>query len=622
MKKTRIYKYIKKISVSLVLIMLLFANSGFVYAIGEDQLSTVAAPIVGPQGDIGVTGEIGSNGVVGPTGQIGPIPENTPNNIVIDNANSGTIQNEGEQGIISGQNTSSQNSGSGGVASGEADISAGLVNSSGSQIPDSWNDGIINTQNVLGDIPIQGIPSIFNGSAANSNTGSSSENGASLDLMNNIIFSNQNSAIIGNSLPINIDTGNNAANFNTGNGSVDSGDANLALNLLNFVDTYLTGNVTFGILSIFGDYFGDLVLPEFASSNGTGGVVVVSDNSNTNTGNNSSNTAKTNIENMASIINNNQSDIKNALPIDLNTGGNEVNYNTGGGSANSGNINAESNTISIVGGFFRGDTWYMVVVNVLGGWFGNLLGNKSNVLVGGTEGGVSSSNNHATINANTSNEKTGENSQNDAQINLESSKTLENKNTTGIKNNVPITINTGNNQANGNTGKGSISSGNIGLITNFINFIQTNIMAKNINLLFVNIFGNWKGSVKKYEPKQVDALPGTGQQNQGTRESIEIDNSNMNSYLEKIKENIVKKGSSNRGDKDISIIIDNATPPDNSIKGGVEVKASKSSFSQNQAEKNANNRINILKGLILLSLLLAVAGLGYQKYMIKNKERG
>lgn len=151
-------------------------------------------------------------------------------------------------------------------------------------------------------------------SAVNSNTGADSSNETSAELENKVEIKNQNKTNISNNLLLDLSTGENTANSNTGNGSVSSGDIGADVTLKNEVSGIASSHI---------------------SIDENGNITV----SNSNTGANSENEAEAEIKNKIEITNKNHTDITNKTKLNLNTGGNEADSNTGNGSVESGDIN-------------------------------------------------------------------------------------------------------------------------------------------------------------------------------------------------------------------------------------------------------------------------------------------
>ncbi|KKQ95091.1 MAG: hypothetical protein UT66_C0005G0010 [candidate division CPR2 bacterium GW2011_GWC1_39_9] len=238
-------------------------------------------------------------------------------------------------------------------------------------------------------------------SAGNDTTGANSENDAIINVKNDAKIENENRTDVDNNARVKANTGDNEANYNTGSGTVRSGDIDLA----------------FDIATMIG--FEDM---DMDMGGGTWSISV----GNKTTGYNSDNDAKVKISNKFKLKNENKTDIDNYINACLNTGDNEANYNTGNGSITSGDIDFETKLKSQVD-----------------------LG-SGGPLAMPKMGDISAGNN-----------KTGANSENDAIVNLTNKMTIENENKTNIDNKICINANTGDNEANYNTGNGSVTSGDI-----------------------------------------------------------------------------------------------------------------------------------------------------------------
>ena len=367
-------------------------------------------------------------------------------------------ENKSAHEIDTGNNSAGYNDGNGLVGSGDVNGAVGMANSIDSNIAGPVKTDVINTENTTGNLGILDLFDKSSGiSASNNDTGENSENEALAELLNKIIINDASEISVENNLPIYINTGNNTASYNDGDGTVVSGDVNLAANVWNIIDSIFLGDVTLGVLNIFRDFAGDIVLPEnLLNALGSGGIVAVFDASNNDTGDFSLNTANTNVDNNIGVVKSSENNISNNFPLNINTGNNKAGYNDGSGTIETGGIKVKSNTISVVGAFFDGEKWFMILINVLGDWAGDLFGGKENTaLIGGTFGEITTGNSDSANTAvNALNTETGENSSNNAETNIENDVRLNNQNKNSISNNMPININTGGNKASYNDGNG------------------------------------------------------------------------------------------------------------------------------------------------------------------------
>lgn len=270
---------------------------------------------------------------------------------------------------------------------------------------------------VMASFVILGLGSVLaaTGEATNDTTGANSENEASIEVENKVKIENKNHTDVDNKAKAEANTGSNDALSNTGNGEIDTGDIDVALNIAN-------------ILGIDDEYLAGLGFDEWDIEVG-----------NSHTGYNSKNEAEAEIENELKVKNKNHTDIDNKVCLKLNTGYNRANSNTGNGSVETGDIS------------FSGD-WENEVSNSWG------IGGGIDLPTGGD---ISASNSN-----------TGANSENEAEVEIKNKVEVENKNHTDIDNNLYLNANTGKNTANYNTGNGTVETGDITGEVNFSNTVQ------------------------------------------------------------------------------------------------------------------------------------------------------
>ena len=547
--------------------------------------------------------ECGTNAATGTIGDIG-----NKEVVKVDQNNQNSTDTNVSAGIISGKNDVDYNSGNGTVGAGNVQGSLDLINSDDSNIEGPVQTGVLVTKDLTGTLSIGDFLAYLDANSKNSTTGQNSENTALVDLINTVIFNDNSSNNINNNLPINIDTGNNSANYNTGNGSVVSGNVDLAANILNLINSSFVGKVTVGMLNIFGNYLGDILLPKSNDPNNSGGIVAVSAG-NSNTGSNSDNTAVADNTYKYIFVSNLTNSIQNTLPVNVSTGNNSADYNTGNGSVQSGSIDVKSNTTSIVGAIFDGNKWYLLLINVLGDWFGGSNAENSQNVVSGSGGGNS--------NIVASNDTTGQNSDNDASSSNQNNIEVTDNSKNTIENNMPININTGNNNASYNTGNGNVKSGDVSLILNFVNFINSKIKASNIGILFVNIFGNWKGSVK-YEDKKVVKVDTTQESSQKITVEKTVSGS---SVVDESKSDLSVKNDSSASSENMAITEKSEVKSDNN-------SSDVASFNSSGGDKNGNNdsrlalaRLSLSSALALIIILAVAYQIILNKRLIKGGKR-
>ncbi len=132
----------------------------------------------------------------------------------------------------------------------------------------------------------------------NSGNGAGSTNTGEANIENNNYITQVNNANVGNNLQLSANTGGNDANYNTGgNSTIKTGDANIVANIVNFVNTNITGGgrLFVNVINVFGSWIGDFVQGEA--------------NNNSDKGNNSTdkaiggNTSNSHTESQSSFVN-------------------------------------------------------------------------------------------------------------------------------------------------------------------------------------------------------------------------------------------------------------------------------------------------------------------------------
>ena len=134
--------------------------------------------------------------------------------------------------------------------------------------------------------------------AVNSGNGAGSTNNANITQETNNTTVQTNTANITNNLDLSANTGGNSASRNTGgDSSIETGDASIIANLVNFVNNNITGGgkLFVTVINVFGSWVGDFLPPGFSkpevpealadeSPDGVGGLPAQpSSNSNGNT---------------------------------------------------------------------------------------------------------------------------------------------------------------------------------------------------------------------------------------------------------------------------------------------------------------------------------------------------
>ena len=421
-------------------------------------------------------------------------------NIVVRNINESETGNIINADINSGRNKANYNTGHGIVLSGEANLGLDVItlantNIFGSQTIQTETLSVF--ENYSGDITFsQGVSpelsQVF-ASASNENTGADSENNASVEVDQNVEIYNKNIALLENEVELNVVSGQNEASANSGSGAASSSDVNVAFNMVNFLNTNVTSsNWWFSSLNVFGDWDGDVVLPQMIAQGNN--LIVSAESENEETGAGSENTSNAEVENSFDLENNNEAEITNNVELNSQTGDNKTSFNTGTGSGEFGETDSETNTINLANINVTGDSWWLVIVNTFGSWQGTAIGSPSDMEISAGQNAIILSPANSGIEAR--NSSTGPDSDNNASVEINHSTNIENDNEATINNAIVINATTGENETKHNTGHGYVDTGNIKAAANLINIANSNIAVGNWLLAVVNVFGDWTGNIR------------------------------------------------------------------------------------------------------------------------------
>lgn len=420
--------------------------------------------------------------------------------------NSAQVTNNLDQSTITGQNSANDNTGGNvDVKTGDANVTGTIVNSLNTNVSGVSVAEFNVEDDHIGDIVLDFasgcISNCGTGSvqAANTGNGADSTNVSDVNIdQTNETFQN-NDANVGNNLTLVADSGNNEANANTnGDVNIQTGDANVAANVLTFANNNVAGDVIYTVVNVFGDLVGDIIMPkEYIEAAGGcstcgGGDVLAANTGNGANSNNELNVDQTTTNNTYQY---NDANIENNLIIDATTAGNSASGNTAGDNEiKTGDTNVNAQVLNVANSNVAGGVWWLVLVNEAGNWVGKIVGSPDGSNLAGSEGTefiVTESG--EVIAVNSGNGAGSDNTANIAQTNTNN--TTQN-NTIDLVNNVNLAANTGKNQANDNTGSNSkIETGDANVVANIVNFVNNNITGGGkLFVTVVNVFGSWKGN--------------------------------------------------------------------------------------------------------------------------------
>ncbi|MFA6098647.1 MAG: hypothetical protein WCV50_02640 [Patescibacteria group bacterium] len=370
--------------------------------------------------------------------------QNSGNNPGADNfagtTQDATVANTVGVNANTGNNTANNNDGDATVQAGDASALANVVN-------------IINT-NVVSGNAAQVVIDVADQFVGNINL---------LDILmsllgqgggnNSISSSTAQQASLQNDINASSNTGGNTTNNNGGDGTVVTGNANSAVNLFNIVNTTIEGsNVLISFVNIFGNWIGNLIVP--------GQGILPAGQQTASVQSNSQQTAT----------------VSNTVVTDASTGSNTASNNNGDSSVSTGQAITLAAIYNSLNNNVTGDNMLLIMPNIFGTWNGTIINNP----LGGPIN-PNQPNGYGFYFTNGASGLFGVSSQNtqDATIN----------------NNVYVTAVTGNNSASGNSGDGTVISGQAAALANIINIANTHLMGSNWAFTVINLFGNWQGNL-------------------------------------------------------------------------------------------------------------------------------
>lgn len=531
------------------------------------------------------------------------IQESHTDSVVTSQANTATINNSMQGASVTGDNSVSYSTGGDSkIKTGDANTTGTIINNVNTNLAgvtvSEFNIVDDHVGNVILDLSagcISGCQSLP-GSHVVAN-GANSQNGVLVnDLTQSQTFQN-NDADITNSMVLAADTGDNLTSYNTGgDSSIQTGDANVAANILNFANNNIAGNVYYTVVNIFGDLIGNIILPEseLAGSQNTNQIAANGANSTNALQSTQTFNQETNQTNAATIENN--------LVFDANAGRNGSSYNTGGDSTiQTGDTTVEAQVTNVANANLDGGNWFLVIVNEAGNWVGRIMGLPG---VDGTAAAnfdVAVDQNGNVIAGN------GAGSSNAINQSSASSNEINQTNTADIKNNVNLSANTGNNKASYNTnGNSTIQTGDATIIANIVNFVNTNITGgAKLFVTVINVFGSWKGNFGDTTPVADTSSPSQPStntpSNNSTQSSSSGSSSSTNSSASAPTPRAVVLGLVRKSAKAVLASATPQTPQEGQVLG-----------TQTEVSGNAPTTINLAWGLPILVLLGGV-------YLLRRK---
>lgn len=373
--------------------------------------------------------------------------------------NAASATNDVDMNLSTGSNTLQANTSVGNVSTGDIEGSLTIVNALNSVFAPGSSVG-------LGSFSTdeQGNLLLTSGAArallpTNVTTGAGSTNTNAYSGMDAVTIRTDNSALVDNDIDIVADTGNNLLDANTTLGDVTTGSIDLAVNLINLLNVLMPDTLfTLDVWSWFGDLIGDMAL------------------GNSHTGSDSTNTNEIDHVGSATVTATNDADIANDFAVATTTGDNTFTGNSVVGDVSTGNVRVDGSVTNIA----NAGAPMFYIVNVLGDWAGGSLGLPAGSFIVNELGNMMTGS--GSTNANTV----------AADAMLDVSRTAN----ATADNRIGIAANTGGNTFSRNTELGNVRTGDVNILANVLNFLNTTSNAlSSFSLGIINIFGDWKAPV-------------------------------------------------------------------------------------------------------------------------------
>lgn len=262
-------------------------------------------------------------------------------------------------------------------------------------------------------------------------------------------------------------SGDASAIDNESAGNVQTGDANAIANVINMINSVVAANQSFvGVINIHGDYAGNILMPE-----GTLDALLSSAGPASPGGNTS-----------AELANGTNSSIQNNVDLSAVTGDVSAIDNDSVGDVLSGDALTNLTILNLTGENVVAENSLLVFVNVLGTWVGLIMDAPTGTTSAALSGGQGA---YATPA-------------------LASNLSTNGAQNAGITNNIYANARSGDALAADNDTVGGVASGNATASANIANIVGSQFALSNwFGVLFINVFGNWKGNFGVYKPPVV-----------------------------------------------------------------------------------------------------------------------
>ncbi len=377
-------------------------------------------------------------------------------NTLVENKNKNLVVNLFDYFGSSGQNTIEKNDGRAEIDTGNVDIRLNLLNLTNTNITNStWGQYFYNSEVPLNqDINIE--------EAWHKAAHDDCKFG---ECAGEFKVVNMNESTVQNKVKVLGISGQNKIKDADGDGIIRTGDVRVATNLINFLNTNLTGSEwDLSVINLFDDWKGDLILP----------------------GKQKYDSNKKNYKLFPNTVIDNKNDVlvSNEIVLDANTGNNLIDNNDGVSKIKTGDALTKSNIQNVINANFQGGDWFLVIINRFNNWEGKIF-NKP------TEIGELVQDKSLIFSSFLSDEMLKNLYHNDDEAIL----SVTNNNLGELRNEILIQAMTGGNEIQGNDGDAVIETGKALILANVLNIANVSIAGGDWHLAVINVFGDWHGNI-------------------------------------------------------------------------------------------------------------------------------
>lgn len=389
------------------------------------------------------------------------------------NNNDAVVENELEVVAETGENTM-ESSGNGVIETGDAVAFANVINAVNTNIFNSSGFFLFlnNFFDFESDLDLRNVDWLDPPGGAPQGQGCGLYD---CHLVKNLTLQNNNTVALTNSVVVRASTGGNSI---SGDGSINTGNAYAAANVVNLVNTNIVDS-NYLLLSFnnFGDWVGDIVFPaQNFFENIFGGI---------------GNSRACNSSGVTTVTNNNNAEVTNEVTVGANTGENTIEGDASStseaGEIETGDAVANVAITNQINTNLFCNTSFSIIFRIHGNWAGNVFSAPEGVYWRETSDGIELFSQPPVVGGDTQDAGRGNNRTRGG-----TSVDIENNNNANIRNNVEVLALTGKNRI---AGGGSINTGNAQAAANIFNIVNTNIVGKNWLVAVINIFGDWDGNI-------------------------------------------------------------------------------------------------------------------------------